>query len=160
MAETDETSTHEGCPSRSQAVHGTLCSSKVQQEGGFLSLQLTFPCLFPPPAVLGAAVRRRVRRGDGGAGAQPQPGDRRQAPVLRLGADLAARHQPHELPENGERGWGLLLAASRLLKAVKREIWGFGLSPALERHEALPFSGFAAEKLEFNGFFFFKVWIF
>lgn len=56
MAVTGETSTHKGCPSRSQAVHGTLCSSKVQQEGGFLSLQLTFSLPSPPPQLSSALL--------------------------------------------------------------------------------------------------------
>lgn len=67
--------------------------------------KVSFLFFLSPTALLRPAVRRRVRRGERRAGAEPEPGDRREAPVLWLCADLAARHQPDELPAHGERGW-------------------------------------------------------
>lgn len=100
--------------------------------------KVSFFLFLSPAALLRPAVRRRLRRGERRAGAEPEPGDRREAPVLRLCPDLAARHQPDELPAHGERGWsspaakgghveagtGLGHTASVCLKAalaVKRE---------------------------------------
>lgn len=57
-----------------------------------------------PKALFRPAVRCCVRCGDCRAGAEPEPGDRREAPVLRVCPDLAAWNQPDELPENGEEG--------------------------------------------------------
>lgn len=139
---------------------------------------------FCPAALLRPAVRCCVCRGDRRAGAEPEPGDRCEAAVLWVCPDLAARHQPDELPENGEKGLkfaGVLRGErSSLLEAQgvcvragagtalehrvalfegrtgseKRGDLRAGLSPALERHETLRFSGFAVEKMEFNFFFF------
>lgn len=59
------------------------------------------------PALLSSAVRCPLCCGDCSAGAEPEPGDRCEAPVLWLSPDLAAWHQPHELPAHGEEARAL-----------------------------------------------------
>lgn len=59
------------------------------------------------PALLSPAIRCPLRCGDCSAGAEPEPGDRCEAPILQLRPDLAAWHQPHELPAHGERAGAL-----------------------------------------------------
>lgn len=77
---------------------------KMQGEAqAFLSSHLNVVLPFPT-ALFCPAVRCCVCCGDRRAGAEPQPGDRSEAFVLWLCPDLAARHQPDELPENGEKG--------------------------------------------------------
>lgn len=152
----------------------------MQWEAQFLSSHLSSFSL--PSALFSPAVRCCVCCGDRRAGAEPEPGDRGEAAVLWVCPDLAARHQPDELPENGEKGltfgvpgasahrcqrercvctrwcWhGSQAQSAGLFEGSpgkeKRDLRA-GLSPALEQHQMCRFPGFAAEKLKFSeGFF-------